>query len=274
VGISDIRPFFLSCTRTQSLTAWAGIFANFTIILWCAAWIISHYHLAELSTSSVILDLLLALFLADLFSGFVHWGTDTWFDEISWERTILIAREHHLYPHHIVGYGFRDYVAFSSWPIVVTIGPLVAILTLALAPSALAFDAVGICLIVATVMVFGTYAHRLGHQKTDTAVVVLLQKAHLLMSPRHHGVHHRDNHDIRYCVINGWANHLCDRIGFWRALERLIEWTTGSVARSNDHEWFRRFETDRLCLTTKSHLSDQPMAVGSDGIAARTTPTR
>jgi len=208
---------------------------------------------------SIIFNALLALFLADLFSGFVHWGTDTWFDEIWWARTILIAREHHLFPHHIVGYGFRDYVAFSSWPVAVTIGPLVLVLTFAVAPSSSIFDVVGICLTIATVMVFGTYAHRLGHQKTDAPAIALLQKAHLLMSPRHHSVHHRDNHDIRYCVINGWANHVCDAIGFWRILETLVRRTTGAVARSNDHVWFKRFEADRMCLTSRSHLPSDPV---------------
>src|ERR1700712_5628618 len=95
----NVRPFFLSCSRSQSLTAWLGIALNIMIIGWCFFWLVWNYEAASLNYFSVIFDTLIALFLADLFSGFVHWSTDTWFDEIGWERTIMIAREHHLFPH-------------------------------------------------------------------------------------------------------------------------------------------------------------------------------
>ena len=50
-------------------------------------------------------------------------------------------------------------------------------------------------------------------------------------------------------VVNGWANHVCDRLGFWRGLEKLIEMTTGAVPRTHDHVCFALFERDRLFLT-------------------------
>ena len=93
-------------------------------------------------------------------------------------------------------------------------------------------------------MVFGSHAHRLGHVRTKSRVVRLLQRFHFLLSPAYHKVHHSGRHDIRYCVINGWANAVCDRLGFWRALERLVYAVTGAVPRHNDREWFSRYAED------------------------------
>jgi plasmanylethanolamine desaturase len=201
-----------------------------------------------MSVLTLLVCTIIALFTADLFSGLVHWGTDTWLDEISWPRTILIAREHHLHPHHIVGYGLRDYLAFSAWPTVVAFALPVLLLTLAVEPTPFVFATVCVIDAVAVIMIFGTYAHRLGHRRTKIPMVRWLQRAHLLIDTRHHGVHHSGGHDRRYCVINGWANHVCDAIGFWRALERLVQWVTGAVPRANDRVWFARFAADRYCL--------------------------
>jgi ubiquitin-conjugating enzyme E2 variant len=248
VSEKRIQPYFLDCDPVRAITAWAGSILNVTLILWCLAWMWIHAGIAPTSIWLHGPCALLALFLADLFSGLVHWSTDTWFDEIGWPRVTLIAREHHLFPHHIVGYGVRDYIAFSSWPSVIAIGPIVLVLTLALEPGPVVFAAVAMSAFVAGVMILGTYAHRLGHKRSDVRIVCWLQRMGLLMDTRHHGVHHCGNHDIRYCVINGWANHVCDRIGFWRALEAAISWATGAIPRANDRSWLARFERDRSCL--------------------------
>jgi ubiquitin-conjugating enzyme E2 variant len=167
------------------------------------------------------------------------------------ERIISIAREHHLYPKHIVGYGFRDYVAYSSWPSLVILGPPMLAATALLEPTPLSFAAVYIGLIVLVVIFFGTYAHRLGHIRSRSPIVRALQRAHLLMNPGHHVAHHRGGHDTHYCVINGWANHVCDRTGFWRGLERLVSWTTGAVPRANDRVWSARMRQDPAFLSRR-----------------------
>ncbi len=238
------KALFLACDPLDARNCWIGIVAHSLYIAGSAAWLGLHLGLADVWLWPA---LFVGLLLADLYSGFVHWLFDTWFDEIWCERLISIAREHHLFPQHIIGYGFRDYVSFSCWPTVLVFAPIGLVL-MALAPSAATFDATAVCLLVSVIMFFGTYAHRLGHKRADTAVGRFLQDHHLLMSPRHHGVHHGGNHDIRYCVVNGWANHVCDRIGFWRGLEALVTLTTGAVPRRNDHEWFARFERDPTFL--------------------------
>ena len=243
------RPFFLESSTTQTIVAWIGIVANCINVTFGVVWIWRHETLISLNYYALAVDILVGLFLADIFSGFVHWATDTWFDELSGGRVIAIAREHHLYPQHIVGYGFADYVAYSSWPTLLVFGPMSLGCAIFVGASPLSLNIVAVCTLVSFVMLFGTYAHRLGHQKVDSKLVILLQRANLLMSPQHHMVHHRDNHDIRYCVVNGWANIVCDRIGFWRFLEQVVYSVTGAVPRAHDHLCFSRFRNDRSFVT-------------------------
>ena len=46
---------------------------------------------------------------------------------------------------------------------------------------------------------------------------------------------------IHYCVVNGWANYLCDGFYVWRGLERVIAAVTGLVPRADDFEWQRNY---------------------------------
>jgi ubiquitin-conjugating enzyme E2 variant len=236
-----VRPLFLDCDRSQGVVAWIGIMAHALLIAWYGAWLVIHGPDAGPLAYRLPVVILGALFVADLVSGVVHWATDTWFDEVVYTRVISIAREHHIHPHHIVGYGFRDYVAYSSWPILISLAPVGLLLTLLPHPGAFVFDCIVVCLVVSICMFFGTHAHRLGHRRSRWRVVRLLQRCRFLITTRHHGVHHRDNHDVRYCVINGWANHVCDAIGVWRGLEWLVHRLTGAVPRRSDHEWFARY---------------------------------
>jgi hypothetical protein len=237
-----VEPLFLECDRAQVITCWAGIAVYTAMTLWFGAWLV--LNLAQVGDWPWLLlpTVLLALFLADLMSGVVHWGTDTWFDEVMSERVISIAREHHLHPHHIVGYGVRDYIAYSAWPTMIMLGPIGMPISVLATPTPLLFHVMLVVFIMSACMYFGTYAHRLGHKKSDWAIVRLLQRCHFLIDVRHHNVHHRDNHDVHYCVINGWANFVCDRIGFWRGLEAIIHRVTGAVPRENDHVWFARYQ--------------------------------
>lgn len=221
-----VEPLFLECDRAQVITCWAGIAVYTAMTLWFGAWLVLNLAHAGDWPWLLLPTALLALFLADLMS----------------ERVISIAREHHLHPHHIVGYGIRDYIAYSAWPTMIMLGPIGMPISLLASPSPVLFHVMTVVFIMSACMYFGTYAHRLGHKKSDWAIVRLLQRCHFLIDVRHHNVHHRDNHDVHYCVINGWANFVCDRIGFWRWLERVIHRLTGAVPRENDHVWFARYQ--------------------------------
>lgn len=224
-----VEPLYLACDGVQTCFTWLGAFLNGALILWCSFWLVTHYAGIEVGWIYFFAAFFVGLFLTDFMSGLVHWGTDTWFDEIQLERVVSIAREHHIYPHHITGYGFRDYVGYSSWPTVLVVAPILLPLTLSGEPSDSLYLATFVLTEVSVFMIFGSYTHRLGHMRTRSRVARLLQRYRLIISPAYHKVHHSGLHDIRYCVFNGWANPLCDRLRFWRLLESLISFVTGAA---------------------------------------------
>jgi Lipid desaturase domain len=241
---TSFSPLYLECTRAQAFQVWLGVVLHLSLVAWCLVWLIAHRDLFATTWPWCLAMLPVSLFFADWLSALIHWATDTWFDEISSERTVSIAREHHIYPAHIVGYGMRDYLGYSCWPAFLVIGPPMVLLTTVVPTGPVVFVTVTVLTQISLIMIFGTYAHRLGHVATKSRVVRLLQRCRLLISPNYHVVHHREPHLIRYGVINGWSNEICDRIGFWRDLEKLISFVTGAIPRRSDDEWTERFQVD------------------------------
>ena len=107
-------------------------------------------------------------------------------------------------------------------------------------------------LITSTCLLFGTHFHNLGHTCPRSAFVRIAQKMHLVISPQHHWVHHSDGQIVRYCVINGWANLVCDPLRVWRGLEWLVKMLTGAIPRRDDLEWQLRYgRTGTLIRTSQ-----------------------
>ena len=240
---AGIHPLFLA-TRPWSIAfSWFGVFGNLASVVWGGAWLATHLDALSVSRLVLVPALFVGLFVLDWFSGLVHWTYDTWFDEDipGFQRSVSIAREHHTHPIHIVGYGFRDQVSYSSWPAFVFVAPIGLVLSLVDAPGSLVYLGVMLCTLVCAGMIFGSHCHLLGHKPAKSRVIRLLQRTHFLVTPAYHRRHHSDNHDIRYGVVNGWSNVVCDRIGFWRWLERVIRALTSAEPRRSDHEWMTRF---------------------------------
>jgi plasmanylethanolamine desaturase len=240
---------YVDCSRGQVLATWLGAGLNLACVAACAAWLTAHAGEVRPAWPVLALATVFALFLGDFFSGLIHWATDTWFDELSLTRVVSIAREHHLYPQHILGYGFRDYVGYTSWPAALFFWPLCLALMLGPRPSGVVYVAVLVCGEVCALMFFGTHFHRLGHRWSPNPLVRLLQRSPLLITPQYHAIHHGGTHVTHYCVVNGWANVVCDAIGFWRGLERVIHALTGAVPRRNDDEWLARYREDRSFMS-------------------------
>lgn len=236
---------YAECSRGQAFATWLGAWLNLACVAGCAAWLVAANGEVRPGWPVLALATVFALFLGDFFSGLIHWATDTWFDELRLRRVVSIAREHHLYPQHILGYGFRDYVGYTSWPAVLFFGPLCLGLALGAPPSAAVYVTLLVCGEVCALMFFGTHFHRLGHRWSPNPLVRLLQRTPLLIKPQYHAIHHGGTHVTHYCVVNGWANVVCDAVGFWRGLEKVVSALTGAVPRKNDHEWLARYREDR-----------------------------
>jgi len=232
-------PFFKDATPCVKWTMRFFVGANIALVLFCAFTLAVRFPISGSSLPVLLAAVLAGYVLADFLSGVVHWAMDTWFDERTLGRAIAIAREHHTHPHHIHGYGFLDYASLGSTPSVLFIGP-VALATALCPPSAMTCALMTIWLVNALCLLFGTSFHNLAHRPARSAVMRLAQRLHLVCPPAHHWVHHR-NQTIHYCVVNGWANYLCDGLGVWRGLERVIGAVTGWVPRADDLEWQRHY---------------------------------
>jgi ubiquitin-conjugating enzyme E2 variant len=90
---------------------------------------------------------------------------------------------------------------------------------------------------------FAQQTHRWSHtpRKILPAYVKFLQRIKILQDARHHYRHHRDDHSTHFCVGTPWLNPICDKIGFWLLLERLLVPIFGAPRRPDlkHKRWYR-----------------------------------
>lgn len=235
-------------SRSDVVSNVMGMALNGGWTVWGITWLVLNWTEVKLPWYLLVLTLVTGLFVSDFFSGLLHWTFDTWFTEDIplLNRTVLIVREHHIYPQHIFRYQFYNEVGTVSWPSLVHTVPVIGLVTLTTGPvSVLGYCAVILSVLLSVITLFMLQFHKLGHRQSKSVIVRGLQNAHLLMSPKHHGQHHRGNHDIKYCLVNGWADIVMDAIGFWRGMEWLIHYLTGAIPRSNDDKWLKHYHRRR-----------------------------
>lgn len=207
------------------------------------AWLVAAWRAERPAALGVALAVLAAMYCADLVSGLLHWAFDTWFDEDMGfiRRMVIMVREHHVYPQRIFQFSVFHDAGTLSWIAFFLTAPLVLGAILAATPAAgLLSYAVATAVVFTPLLVFMLEFHKCGHRRESPLWVRVLQRAGLLLSWRHHIRHHSGNHDINYCLINGWADRTLGRLGLFRGLERAIERLTGAVPQHNDHEWLAR----------------------------------
>jgi len=189
----------------------------------------------------IVLAAVAGVYLADLASGVLHWAFDTWFDpDLTFvRRMVLQVREHHIHPGRIFLVSFTQDAGTLSWIALALTAPVFA---WALAGGgAPAWWLLATMAVFDPLLVFMLELHKCGHRPCGPRWVRALQRAGLVLPVGHHLRHHSGNHDVNYCIINGWADVTLGRLGLFRGLERLIERWTGERPQRDDHEWFRRF---------------------------------
>lgn len=157
--------------------------------------------------------LFFGLCLADLVSGVVHWLADTYGSTKTpiFHEFVRTFREHHTDPLAIT----RHDAIETNGDVFIFSSPGHALL-LCFASSAYSH---------ATVfgLMFGSYLnsqlHKWAHVAKPPAVVRLLQRRGLVLSPTHHAKHHSGDHTTNYCITFGWMNAVLDRTRFFRGLE-------------------------------------------------------
>lgn len=174
------------------------------------------------SGMAVLLALPLALLLADLVSGLVHWFCDNFFAEdtpLLGPALIQPFREHHRDPLAITRHDFleRNHSNTASVLPILAWGALAGPGAAETAVQAFA-NALLACFGLAIAST--NQIHAWAHAPRAPRPVRWLQRVGLVLRPRHHVRHHRDG--AAYCITGGWLDAALERARLFERLERGV----------------------------------------------------
>lgn len=228
---SDLSALTVPGARKPSLLEALSVCGFFVVSLLVVARLVS----MSIGGQALAIGLAVALgyVVSDLVSGLVHWGFDTWGARdtpVLGPTFIVPFRVHHDDPEDITRHGF---IATNGHNCLVSLPVLFIALFLPAGWRGSGF--VSAFLFALCLGVFGTNQfHKWAHQKAVPGWIAWLQRAHLVLGPEHHAVHHVFPHERHYCITTGWLNRMLDAAGFFRRLERVISAATGARPRSEE----------------------------------------
>jgi sterol desaturase/sphingolipid hydroxylase (fatty acid hydroxylase superfamily) len=164
-----------------------------------------------------------AYLAADFLSGFVHFLADNFgsYDTpIFGPNFIQPFREHHVDPKGIVGNDFVDANGNNSLATL----PFMLFVWLVVPLETWYFGYLfGMFFLFVCLAAFLTNQfHKWAHMETPPAFVGWLQERGVILSRKHHDIHHESPYDTYYCITAGFWNPLLDRLRFYERAERLI----------------------------------------------------
>ncbi len=208
-----------------------GVLAGITGIAWLAVRVVRS---PSSSGWFVPLALFVGLLLADFLSGFIHWGCDSWGSPdmpILGPLAIRTFREHHVDQESITRHDFVETNGHNFALSLLVSGSGLAFVDL----KTLGSWFLGMTLLSgACCVTITSQVHKWAHMKKPPRVIAGLQRARLILSRRHHAVHHSAPFSRNYCITAGWLNGPLRAIRFFETLERLITALTGAVPREDD----------------------------------------
>lgn len=177
-------------------------------------------QIGNLSVATGLISAVLGYLLADFMSGLVHFLGDSFGTvrtPIFGPTFIFPFREHHVDPEEITRHGFIEtngHNCLVSLPVMMVMHSLLFSTAIASVPASIAF-ATGFFLILG---VFATNQfHKWAHVKHPPTLVAFLQKYRLILSPKHHKVHHTSPFERYYCITTGWLNMFLEKVSFFPA---------------------------------------------------------
>lgn len=179
--------------------------------------------------------MLSGLLAADLVSGLVHWGCDTWGSvnmPVVGRWLIRTFREHHVDPKAITRHGFVEANGANATVCVPFLLANCLLTVEAARPWTVWLTLFIVVLTLGTLMT--SQIHKWSHMEQPPAFIALLQRWRLILHPAHHDKHHRAPFTSNYCITLGWLNHPLQALGFFARAERLITALTGALPRSED----------------------------------------
>ena len=203
----------------------------------------------------ILVEIILGIIIADLFSGLFHWFEDTYLN-YNMDIPILgeIAKDnelHHYYPREITHYSFFTSIFVSG---LITI---LIILMLYLANQQFVIDHIYFFVVGFFVGSCANEFHKYSHYRDCelTPFIRFLQKNNILSNHEHHKCHHTKPTQ-RYCVILQMNNYILDYFGFWRILENTIYCLTGIKAIPNNN--YDEYKEIKIHIHKKTEEAEFP----------------
>ena len=175
----------------------------------------------------ILLKIVIAVLVAELAAGTVHWFEDAYVREDTPVLGPLMARPnivHHHYPRYFTRHSWLEssfdlmclsaaflagawWLGLLSWPV----------------------------WLFAIVGANANQIHKWTHQTPaeNGRAVTLLQKIGVLQTARHHALHHTDPKNSHYCTVTNVLNPVLDGVGFWDKVEWLLAKTVGLKRRED-----------------------------------------
>ncbi len=177
------------------------------------------------------------LVCADFVSGFVHWLADR-FGHVDMfilgDAFIRPFREHHDDPTNICEHDFIE-VNGNNCVTILLFLPFVATLHY-LTPRLFQIWLEAWTIAFTIAIFFTNQIHSWAHADEAPALVRWLQKYNLILSPRHHDVHHEPPHLDNYCITLGWMNAPLAKIDFFGRAYRFVRTIQGRPTHDPHHQ--------------------------------------
>lgn len=157
------------------------------------------------------LVVLFGILLGDLFAGIFHWWEDR-YGKTTWPIIGKFIVENNI-GHHKTPWTIGNE---SYWT---NCGPsIIALLPFMILAWYFGWHLLLVAFIVASQ---ANQVHAWSHKKANS-FIRFFQKLGILLSPRHHAVHHKRPYTQRYCVVTDCLNPILHTVGFWNMLEWLV----------------------------------------------------
>jgi len=232
-----MRPTHYAVTRAQLFFSAVSIAAAFVLLAALALRVVAG---ADVWQWWVPLALAGGIAAADLGSGLVHWGADTWGRDdlpVIGHRLLVPFRVHHISPDDFLR---RSFVDTNGDVAAVTVPVLLALFLVPLdAPWGGPVVVFGFALCGIGMMT--NQIHQWAHMPSPPRAVRVLQDCGLLLGRAEHATHHDRPYDAHYCITTGWCNRPIEAIGLFRRLETAIAGVTGARPRLDDRRYEQRY---------------------------------
>ncbi len=170
---------------------------------------------------------------ADVLSGLVHWGADTWGSDtmpVFGKRLLRPFRVHHINPADFLTRHWID----TNGDVATMVSVVLAVALLISLDNVAGQASLTFLLAVAATTLPTNQVHQWAHMASPPRIVRVMQRYGLLLSHPEHAKHHAPPYVSNYCIALGWCNGVLVRARFFPRCERLITKITGAVPRADE----------------------------------------